>query len=138
VSLRYLLDTDVVSEPIRPKPRRGVLRRLRQHEDEIAISSITWHELLFGMERLPASHRRAEIERYLEEVVLRAMPILDYDSSAAEWHAAERARLAARGQTPPFADGQIAAVARVRQLTLVTFNEADFKRFEGLHVVSWH
>ncbi len=137
MSLKYLLDTNVVSEPLRPKPLRGVLRRLRRHEEEIAISSIVWHELRFGVERLPPSHRRSAIERYLEEVVQATMPILDYDRAAAEWHAGERARLAALGETPPFVDGQIAAIARVHQLILVTFNDADFKRFQGIRVLSW-
>jgi tRNA(fMet)-specific endonuclease VapC len=137
MSLKYLLDTNVVSEPLRPEPIRGVMRRLRRHEDEIAIPSVVWHELRFGAERLPSSHRRSAIERYLEEVILPAVPILDYDHAAAEWHAIERARLVARGETPPFVDGQIAAIARVHQLTLVTFNEGDFKRFHGIRIVHW-
>ena len=137
MNLKYLLDTNVVSEPLRPQPLRGIMRRLRRHEDEIAIPSVVWHELRFGMERLPLSHRRTVIERYLEDVVLATMPILDYDRVAAEWHAIERARLVSRGETPPFADGQIAAIARTRELTLVTFNDVDFKRFQGVRVVSW-
>lgn len=137
MSLKYLLDTNIVSEPLRPKPLHGVIRKLRRHEDEIAISSVVWHELRFGVDRLPISRRREAIDRYLEEVVLATMPILDYDRAAAEWHAKERARLAARGETPPFADGQIAAIARVNELILVTFNDADFRRFQGLRVLSW-
>jgi tRNA(fMet)-specific endonuclease VapC len=137
VTLKYLLDTNIVSEPLRPKPMRGIVRKLRRHENEIAISSVVWHELRFGVERLQPSHRRLAIERYLDEVVLTTMPILDYDRAAAEWHAGERARLAVRGETPPFVDGQIAAIARVNELILVTFNDSDFKRFEGVRVLSW-
>jgi tRNA(fMet)-specific endonuclease VapC len=137
VSLKYLLDTNVVSEPLRPKPQHGVIRRLSRHEDEIAISSVAWHELRFGADRLPPSRRRDAIVQYLDQVVLAAMPILDYDRAAAEWHAKERARLASRGETPSFADGQIAAIAYVNDLTLVTFNDADFRRFHELRVVSW-
>jgi tRNA(fMet)-specific endonuclease VapC len=137
VSLQYLLDTNVVSEPLRPKPRTAVLRRLRLHNGEIAIAAVVWHELLYGTRRLPPSHRRQTLETYLEEVVRASMPILEYNSAAAEWHANERARLAAKGQTPPFGDGQIAAIAAVNDLTLVTFNDADFKRFEGIRVLTW-
>ena len=43
----------------------------------------------------------------------------------------------AEGWTRPFQDGQIAAIAFVNDLTLVTFNRADFKRFEGLRVTTW-
>lgn len=137
MNLKYLLDTNIVSEPLRPNPEASVLQRLRRHQEEIAISSIVWHELRFGALRLPPSRRRDAIERYLDEVVLATMPILDYDRAAAEWHATERARLQARGHVPPFADGQIAAIARVHELILVTFNEADFKRFQGIRVQSW-
>ena len=137
MSLKYLLDTNVVSEPLRPRPRHGVIGKLSRHEDEIAISSVVWHELRFGAERLPPSHRRDAIIQYLDEVVLPAMPILDYDRSAAEWHAGEHARLVSRGETPSFADGQIAAIAHVNDLTLVTFNDDDFRRFHELRVVSW-
>lgn len=137
MNLKYLLDTNIVSEPLRPKPRPGVLRKLRRHEEEIAIPSVVWHELRFGVERLPPSRRRVAIERYLEEVVLITMPILDYDRTAAEWHAKERARLGDRGETPPFVDGQIASIARVHELILVTFNDGDFKRFEGIRVLNW-
>jgi tRNA(fMet)-specific endonuclease VapC len=49
----------------------------------------------------------------------------------------ERARLIGRGETPPFIDGQIAAIARTRDLALVTFNNADFRRFDGLRIESW-
>ena len=135
--MKYLLDTNIVSEPLRPTPAHPVLRKLRQHADEIAIPSVVWHELLFGAERLPVSRRRDAIVAYLENVVLATMPILDYDRFAAEWHAKERARLAARGETPPFADGQIAAIARVNDLTLVTLNHAHFRRFHDLRVVTW-
>ena len=137
MTLKYLLDTNIVSEPLRPKPQAGVLSRLLRHENEIAISSIVWHELRFGAARLPRSRRREAIEQYLEEVVFASMPILPYDHHAAEWHAEERARLAARGETPSFADGQIAAIAHVNELVLVTLNEHDFKRFRDLTVVSW-
>jgi tRNA(fMet)-specific endonuclease VapC len=137
VTLQYLLDTNIVSEPLRPKPRHGVLRKILDYEDEIAIPAIVWHELRYGAARLPESRRRTAISRYLNDVVRATMPILDYDEIAAEWHAAERARLAARGETPPFADGQIAAIAQVHDLTLVTFNDADFKRFDGLRIEVW-
>jgi len=137
VTLKYLLDTNVVSEPLRPDPASGILRGLRRHEGEMAIPSLVWHELQFGCLRLPKSRRRTAIERYLQDVVLSSLPILDYGGAAAEWHALERARLAAVGRTPPFIDGQIAAIARVNDLALVTSNEADFDGFKGLRVTSW-
>ena len=137
MSLKYLLDTNVVSEPLRPKPSRNVLRRLGSHGGETAIASIVWHELLFGCARLPKSRRREAIERYLEDVVLASFPILDYDRVAAEWHARERVRLEAAGKMPPFIDGQIAAIACVHDLALVTGDKAAFRGFKELRVEGW-
>lgn len=137
MTLKYLLDTNVVSEPLRPEPAPDLMRNLRKHGGEMAIPSIVWHELQFGCLRLPRSRRRTAIERYLQDVVLATLPILDYDRAAAEWHARERARLASAGKTPPFIDGQIAAIAHVNQLSLVTSNRSDFARFKGLRVTSW-
>jgi len=65
------------------------------------------------------------------------MTTLPYDTAAAEWHAAERTRLTAIGLTPPFVDGQIAAIAATRGLILVTNNASDFQHFGGLVVVDW-
>jgi tRNA(fMet)-specific endonuclease VapC len=138
VTLRFLLDTNVVSEPLRPRPSAKVLEKLRRHDGEVAIASVVWHELRFGAVRLADGARRAAIERYLADVVAISFPILDYDRAAAEWHASERARLVAAGKTPPFVDGQIAAIALVNELTLVTANKVDFDLFRGLRVQRWN
>lgn len=137
MTLRYLLDTNILAEPLRPKPNDLILDRLRRHEDEIAIASVVWHEMWFGCYRLPVSARRTAIETYLTQVVAPAIPILPYDRAAADWHARERARLTAIGKTPPFADGMIAAVARINDLTLVTLNVDDFQSFDQPECVDW-
>lgn len=137
MTLRYLLDTNVISEPLRPQPHPHVLARLQQHQDELAITSIVWHELIYGAARLPPSARRTAIEHYLHQIVAPTLPVLPYDTRAAAWHAHERARLVLAGRTPAFADGQIAAVAQTNQLILVTFNSADFADFSGLAVEDW-
>lgn len=132
-----MLDTNVVLEPQRPHPAATTMRRLRDNDGEMAIPALVWHELRFGCARLPKSRRREAIERYLEDVLAVSFPILDYDQQAADWHALERARLGASGRTPPFVDGQIAAIARVHELILVTSNKADFAGFKGLRVKCW-
>jgi tRNA(fMet)-specific endonuclease VapC len=137
VSLRFLLDTNVLSEPLRPAPNRQLLERLDRHMGTMGLAAPTWHELRFGCERLPRSRRREQIEDYLATVVRIDFPILPYDEEAAAWHARERARLLARGATPPFVDGQIAAIASVNDLVLVTANGADFAAFEGLRLEDW-
>lgn len=137
MNTRYLLDTNVVSEPLRPTPNQAVLDHLREHQAEIAIASVVWHELWYGCYRLPASTKRTVIETYLKDVVARTILILPYDQRAALWHAEERARLAQIGRMPPFADGQIAAVAITNGLSLVTFNRDDYASFQDLRLEDW-
>lgn len=134
---RFLLDTNIVSELLRPAPDPAILANLRVHQSEVAIASVVWHELWFGCLRLPPSAKREAIEHYLRRVVGPTIPILAYDGRAAEWHSGERARLTGLGRTPACADGQIAAIARTNNLMLVTRNEDDFVLFEGLQVTSW-
>lgn len=137
MSLRFLLDTNVLSEPLRPQPNRRLLDRLDRHVGTMGLAAPTWHELRFGCERLPRSRRRDQIEDYLATVVQVDFPILPYDEQAAAWHARERARLVARGGTPPFVDGQIAAIASVNELAIVTANRSDFAMFEGVRIQDW-
>ena len=137
MTIKYLLDTNVISEPLRPKPDEAVLENFRRHQNEVGIASIVWHELLFGCFRLPESERRSAIETYLFEIVGPSFPILPYDERAAHWHALQRARLSTTGKTPPFADGQIAAIAAVEDLILITFNTPDYEHFPGIQVEDW-
>jgi tRNA(fMet)-specific endonuclease VapC len=135
--IRYLLDTNIINEPIKTAPNANVLLRLEQYRIEIALAAITWHELWFGCKRLPPSHKRTVVEAYLTELLATSIPILPYDQQAADWHASERSRLVSLGRTPPFADGQIAAVAAVNSLVLVTRNVADFTAFQGITIENW-
>lgn len=134
----YLLDTNVLSEPLRPVPNRRVMQRLRRFEDRIVTASVVWHELRYGACRLPQSNKRSAIEKFLESVVGGTIPILPYDERVARWHAAERARLEKIGKTPAFVDSQIAGTAKVNGLTLVTRNVGNYSLFEGLTVENWH
>ena len=138
VSVGYLLDTNVLSEPIRKAPDPRVIERLHLHQDQMATASVVWHELPFGVQRLPHSRKRSLIERYLADVVVVSVPIYPYDTPASGWHATERARLSGVGSPSSFSDGQIAAIAAVNDLALVTDNVRHFAPFRGLRVECWH
>lgn len=127
-----------MSAVIAPKPSRGVLQRLAQREQQCAIAAIVWNELVYGCRRLPQGKRRMELDTFLQEVVARSFPILPYNEHAATWHGVERARQEEAGRPAPYVDGQIAAVARVNDLILVTANMKDFAgKFSDLDVEDW-
>jgi tRNA(fMet)-specific endonuclease VapC len=137
VTLRYLLDTSIVSSPILKTPDSSIVARIAARSHQSAIAAPVWHELLYGCARLPRGARRAGLEAYLHEVVAPSFPILPYDAVASAWHAHERARLERSGRPAPYADGQIAAIAHTNDLVLVTVNTRDFARFTDLTVENW-
>jgi tRNA(fMet)-specific endonuclease VapC len=132
-----LLDTSVLSAVIAPKPSRLTLQRLAHKGAQCATASVVWNELTYGCERLEPGKRKSELEAYLRAVILTSFPILPYDQEAATWHAFERARQERTGRPGPYVDGQIAAIAAIHDLILVTANVKDFKRFKGLTVEDW-
>ena len=136
--MKYLLDTNVLSEAVKKNPASSVMRLFEKNQHEIATAAPVWHELQFGCQRLPRSRRREFIALFLDDVVRRTIPILPYDEKAAEWHAKERARLFSEGAPPSFVDGQIAAICIVNDLILVTRNVSDFRVFSKLKHENWH
>ena len=104
----------------------------------MAIASIVWHELVFGCGLLPPAEKRAQLELFLSELENSSMLIFPYDTQAAAWHGRERARLSRLGLTPAFADGQIASIAKVHDLILVTNNTRNYRHFDQLKMENWH
>ncbi len=131
MNLRYLLDTNIISEAIRPQPNANVMQQLLAARSTTAIGSIVWHEVLLGCHRMPESKRRRIIKVYLQEEVNARLPILPYTQESAEWFAVQRARLIPLGLTPSYADGQIAAIAAINNLILVTRNVSDYQHYES-------
>ena len=135
--IRYILDTNILSEPLAKFPHPGVMSHIQRHSDEIALSTISWQEMLFGMYRLAEGKRRRQIEEYLLHRIRGVLPILPFDQAAAEWQAEYSAKLVAQGLTPAYADAQIAAITASRNLVLVTRNLQDFNGFSGLSLENW-
>lgn len=132
--MSYLLDTNVVSEPTRPRPDTLVQRWLAEADENVVFASvITLGELQFGLETLPRGRRYDSLEQWLERDFLvrfgtRLLPVTD--AIARGWGVlAARAR--ARGITLGTADGLLAATAQVHDFTLVT---RDLRDFSGLGV----
>jgi tRNA(fMet)-specific endonuclease VapC len=134
---QFLLDTNILSEPLRPAPNPRVMESLVRSSGLTATATVVFHEMLYGCYRLPNSRKRQAIEAYLREEVEAKLLLLPYDTEAAKWHASERARLVKLGKTPSYVDGQIAVIAVVNNLVLVTNNEADYADFQGIQIENW-
>lgn len=135
--ISYLLDTNILSEPVVAQPDPFVLERIKANSNALAISSVTWQEAVYGMLLLPAGRRREQIEDYLFRRIRPSLPIIGFDERAAQWQAEQRARLRQMGRTASYPDAQIAAIAAVNGLVLVTRSVADFADFTGLRIENW-
>jgi tRNA(fMet)-specific endonuclease VapC len=137
MTLKYLLDTNILSEAKRPQPNEKVMEKLRLYRQETATATIVIHEMLYGCLRLSLSKKRQDIEDYINDVILAQLPLFDYNLKAAQYHAQQRARLSKVGKTPAFIDGQIASIALINDLILVTNNVVDFQDFDSLIIENW-
>lgn len=135
-SLLWLLDTNIVSELARPQASPHVVQRFAAHAHEAAIPAIVWHELLYGVLRLPSGRRQDELTRFVHAVA-GSLPKLPYDEQVARQHAELRAAQASQGRALAEPDAQIAAQALAQGLTLVTRNTRDFQRITGLRLANW-
>jgi toxin FitB len=135
-----ILDTNVVSEPIRTLPDARVQIWFEaQRGDHLYLTSTVVAELAQGIERLPAGRRRRGLERWLLSLIGDAFVgrILVFDIEAALIYGKLVADALARGQTPKMGDAQIAAVARREGMTVATRDVADFEALQIPVVNPW-
>jgi toxin FitB len=134
----FLLDTNVISEWVKPLPDRGVVEWLAAvDEDRIYISVITISELRFGIEKLPPGARRKRIEDWFtSDLPMRFdSRIIPINVTIAD--SCGKIRNQGREAGRPIApmDAFIAATAQIADLTLVTRDVSDFE-FLGLPIIS--
>lgn len=135
--MRYLLDTNVISEQTKALPNAGVVRRWESDSLFACTSATVWHELWHGVHLLDEGKRKQGLIGALQMLKASGLHILPFCEQAAEWLARERVRLKGLGLTPSKYDSEIAAVAVVNNLILVTRNVDDFVMFSGLRVENW-
>ena len=125
-----LLDTNVVSEPLRPKPDRNVLGWLdAQVVETLYLSTVSLAELLLGIESLPAGKRRKALAAALAEQVIALFGerIVPFDLAAAQTYGKIVTRARRGGYPIAVADAQIAAIAASRHSSVATRDEAPFQ-----------
>jgi len=128
--MSLLLDTNVLSEGMKPRPNAGVVTWLATvDEDRVYISVVTLTELRYGTERMAAGSRSKRLEDWLQsELPIRFDGrILPVDETIADASGRIVARSEAAGRPIEAIDAFLAATAEVHRLTLVTRNQSDFQ-----------
>jgi hypothetical protein len=127
--MSFLLDTNVVSEWVKPIPNRGLMNWLAEvDEDRTFLSAITIAELRYGVQRLPAGKRKRQLDEWLaDDLLLRfEQRVLPVDAAVAEVFGRLVDRSEKAGRPVGIMDALIAATAELHHLTLITHDLSDF------------
>ncbi len=138
--MRYLLDTNVISEWVKPRPDSGVVAWLADlDEDSVFISVIALAELRHGIERMAAGMRRERLDAWVRDELPSRFEgrVLPVDGAVADAWGRVMARGQAAGRPLGAMDALVAATAEVHGLTLVTRNVSDFTVLGRTTVNPW-
>jgi tRNA(fMet)-specific endonuclease VapC len=128
-----VLDTDIVSDLMRPRPSPHLVERLAETAtSEQATTAITVGELAYGARRVD---RPDLYERAMR--LLSGVPVLPFDRDAAERYGSIRSELERGGERLPDPDLRIAATTLVHHAVLITGNLRHFERIPGLNCQNW-
>ena len=131
--MEYLLDTNTCVYILKKRPSAAFERFRQVSYEAIGISMITWAEMLFGAAKSAFPEKNEQMFREF----IAPLNLLPFEANDA-WHFGQiRATLERKGTPIGPLDLLIAAHARSRGLTLVTNNEREFRRVEGLRVENW-
>lgn len=125
-----VLDTNVISEPLRPAPDDAVRRWLNeQPPGSLYTTAINVAELLAGIAVLPVGKRRRDLDIAVRASISRLFPgrVLPFDSAAADAFALIAEESREHGKTLPHDDALIAAIARAHGFAVATRNVSDFE-----------
>lgn len=126
--IRYLVDTNVISETARPDPDGHVIEWLGQLST-VTLPAVGVYEIASGIQRLPAGRKREFLEEWLAELLSSDCDVVPFDRDAALSCAALEAEARRRGRSIELRDLLILAIARSRDLGVATRNVSHFRGF---------
>ena len=137
---RYLLDMNVVSELVKPRPDTRVVAWIRASDEaDLYLSVLTFAEIRFGIEKLPRGARRERLRGWMDTELADRFEdrILGIERGIAELWGVIMARAAATSLRLPVMDTLLAATAEYHGMTMVTRNVRDFARADVATLDPW-
>jgi len=125
-----VLDTNIISEVMRPQPDKAVISWLNQYSDgQLFITSITLAEIYYGLDILPDGQRKIVLQKRFDYFINQGFEqnILTFDEKSAVAYAQIMGHSKRMGQVMSFPDGQIAAITQTQHFSLATRNIKDFQ-----------
>ena len=133
--MNFLLDTNAVSEWVKPRPNPGLIRWMEEaDEDRVFLSVLSLAELRYGIERMAVGARRNRLEGWLRHELPARFEgrILSVDLPVAEAWGRTVSRSEAMGRPMGAMDAFLSATAETHRLTLVTRNVSDFPALQAV------
>ena len=131
--MKYMLDTNICIYAIKHKPEKVFIKLKEIEPKDVCISSVTYAELVHGVEKSAAVERN----RIALSLLLSNIEIISFDTYAAEEYGKIRAALEKKGTPIGPLDMMIAGHSKAAGCTLVTNNVREFVRVEGLSIENW-
>ena len=131
--MKYMLDTNICIYAIKHKPEKVFQRLQAIDPEDVCISSVTYAELVHGVEKSAAVERN----RLALSMLLANIEILDFGVDAADCYGRIRADLEKKGTPIGPLDMMIAGHAQSLDLTVVTNNVKEFSRINDLKIENW-
>lgn len=138
--MKFLLDTCIISELIKPQSNEKVIQWIQQvNESNLYISVLTLGEIEKGITKLPDSTRKSNLKQWIEIDLINRFEgkILDINHIVSRYWGKLQGELEIQGNPIPIIDGLIASTALVHNLTLVTRNTKDFEKSNVPIVNPW-
>ena len=136
----YLLDSNIVSEIIKPEPNFNVIKKIGEHNSDCAIGAPTLHEMLYGYNKLTDGVYKKYLGKYILDDVMDTFKVKNYTEKASIIHSEIRANAEKIGKPVPFSDSMIASIALANHMVLVTRNTRHFTAIQevsDLQVENW-
>ena len=136
----YLLDSNIVSEIIKPEPDFNVISKIAEHNSDCAICAPVWQEILYGLYHMPDGMNKKYLDKFINDDVRENFKIKNYTEKSALIQAELRAKLAKKGSPTQKEDSMIAAIAIANHMVLVTRNTKHFteiQKVSDLQLENW-
>ncbi len=136
----YLLDSNIVSEIIKPEPDFNVISKIAEHNSDCAICAPVWQEILFGLYRMQEGMNRNYLDKFINDDVHENFKIKNFTEKAALIQAELSSKPEKIGSPTQKDDSMIAAIALANHMVLVTRNTKHFtaiQQVSDLQIENW-